>query len=367
MRLEQIRPLYCRTCGQCDGDCRQGLPVADMLRILTYADGYGQFALGRERFLELAPEHTSVKCADCPGCTVQCPHGVKVAERLTQGAGTIRMLKLACGVAFLACALTAQAQAPAPTCNLVPGWSQDGPARSYVSDNLFEYMDGNAEGYLIYGFQKMQGVSCKKGGVSFVIDVSDMGDADSAYGIFTANVDPRQPSNPVGMGGQIQPRRAVFVRAKYYLEIGANPEGDHTAALTEWITALDKTVTGSTTVPPAMSWFPAEKRTGLRLVPESVLGIRLLKRGYVAQYDYGKAFVVLEASPESAAAVIQKLKTRFGENTPATIADEAFQANDKYLGKLCFFRKGRYIGGYTITQDGYDGVALSKALADKIQ
>jgi predicted aldo/keto reductase-like oxidoreductase len=81
-RMELIRPLYCRTCGQCEGDCRQGLPVADMLRILTYADGYGQFALGRERFMELAPEHTSVKCADCQGCTVQCPHGVHVMERL---------------------------------------------------------------------------------------------------------------------------------------------------------------------------------------------------------------------------------------------------------------------------------------------
>ncbi len=81
-RLELIRPLYCRTCGRCDGQCRQGLPVADMLRILTYADGYGQFALGRERFLELSPQHTGVKCADCPGCTVRCPHGVKVVERL---------------------------------------------------------------------------------------------------------------------------------------------------------------------------------------------------------------------------------------------------------------------------------------------
>ncbi|MGA2273583.1 MAG: aldo/keto reductase [Bryobacteraceae bacterium] len=81
-RTELIRPLYCRTCGRCNGDCRQGLPVADILRILTYADGYGQFALGRQRFLELASEHTSVKCADCPGCTVQCPHGVKVVERL---------------------------------------------------------------------------------------------------------------------------------------------------------------------------------------------------------------------------------------------------------------------------------------------
>ena len=81
-RLDFIRPFYCRMCGQCDGQCRQGLPVADMLRYVTYADGYGQFALGREHFMELAPEHAAVECRDCPGCTVECPHGVKVARQL---------------------------------------------------------------------------------------------------------------------------------------------------------------------------------------------------------------------------------------------------------------------------------------------
>jgi predicted aldo/keto reductase-like oxidoreductase len=83
-RLEQIAPFYCRTCGRCDGTCRQGLPIADVLRILTYADGYGQFALGRERFLELGPEHASVQCGSCSGCTVECPHGVRVKERVAR-------------------------------------------------------------------------------------------------------------------------------------------------------------------------------------------------------------------------------------------------------------------------------------------
>lgn len=81
-RREMIRPYYCNMCGQCDGQCRFGLPVKDVLRFGTYADGYGQFALGRERFLELSAAHTSVRCAHCPGCTVQCPHGVMVAQRL---------------------------------------------------------------------------------------------------------------------------------------------------------------------------------------------------------------------------------------------------------------------------------------------
>ena len=82
--LEQIRPLYCRMCGQCDGTCSQGLPVAAMLRILTYADGYGQFALARERFNELPVEHAAVRCGDCSECTVHCPNGVRVSARLAR-------------------------------------------------------------------------------------------------------------------------------------------------------------------------------------------------------------------------------------------------------------------------------------------
>ncbi len=82
--LEQIRPLYCRMCGQCDGTCAQGLPVAAMMRILTYADGYGQFALARERFQELPVEHTSVRCGECSECSVHCPNGVRVSARLAR-------------------------------------------------------------------------------------------------------------------------------------------------------------------------------------------------------------------------------------------------------------------------------------------
>jgi predicted aldo/keto reductase-like oxidoreductase len=81
--LERIRPLYCRMCGVCLGACREGLPVADVLRCLTYAEGYGQFALGRERYLELAQSRT-IRCTDCASCTVNCPHGVDVTSRMAR-------------------------------------------------------------------------------------------------------------------------------------------------------------------------------------------------------------------------------------------------------------------------------------------
>jgi len=58
----------------------------------------------------------------------------------------------------------------------------------------------------------------------------------------------------------------------------------------------------------------------VRLVPESVLGLRLLKRGYIAQYAYGKAFIVAETSPETAAEVMRKLRARVGETAAVKIA-----------------------------------------------
>jgi len=82
--LQRIAPYYCRFCGECQGSCQKGLQVADTLRILTYAEGYGQFALARERFNELPAHHTTARCGDCTECTVKCPHSIRVAERISR-------------------------------------------------------------------------------------------------------------------------------------------------------------------------------------------------------------------------------------------------------------------------------------------
>lgn len=255
----------------------------------------------------------------------------------------------------------------APTCDLVPGWKQDGPARYYTTDNLYEYMDGNSEGYFSYDFRSMRGVTCRQGETTFVIDISDMGSPENAYGWFSATRDPRSPEFPAGMGGQIVPRRLIFAKGPYYVEIAANPEGDFSAGLREWAAALAKLVPGTAAPPAAIEWFPAEHRRSLKLAPESVLGLRILKRGYVAEYDSGKAFVVLEESADSATAVMRALREHFTGNTPAKLGEDAFIASDQYLGRLCFARAGRYIAGYAVPATGADPAELTAALLQKIR
>jgi hypothetical protein len=150
------------------------------------------------------------------------------------------------------------------------------------------------------------------------------------------------------------------------VEISATPDIDHTPALSAFVAAMEKGLDGSSTPPVALSWFPPEKLANVRLVPESVLGVRLLKRGYVAQYDQGKAFVVLEATPESAAAVMAKLRLRYPAGEAAPVADEGLKVQDKYLSGVCFFRKGKYIGGYANLPDPAQAAAAATALAARL-
>jgi hypothetical protein len=269
----------------------------------------------------------------------------------------------------LSVSLTSAVGAQAPTCQGIAGWQQEGPLRTFSADNLFEYMDGNAEGYLVYQFVSMNGVTCKNGTDTILIDVSEMADPEYAYGIFSSSRDPRQPIDKIGMGGQILPRRATLAKGKYYVEMAASPDKDQSVALRAFVMQMEERISGQSEPPQLLEWFPKENLVpdSVRLVPESVLGLRLLKRGYVGQYDFGKGFLVVETSPKDAEAVMRKLRERIIGATDVKVGEEAFAGTDKYLNGLCVFRKGKYLGGYANLKPGRDGSVEAAKLAANVR
>jgi hypothetical protein len=273
---------------------------------------------------------------------------------------------------FLVALLAAQATAsfPAPECDVVRGWTQKGDARSYDVETLFDYMDGNSEGYFAYGFTLMKGVTCvNAAGDQLVIDVSEMGDPERAWGFFVTNRDQRSPVERIGSAGQVLPRRATFAKGRYYVEIAASPDKDHREALRAFVTALEPRVPGPAATPAAVAWFPTDglRPDSVRLVPESVLGLRVLRTGFMGQYAVGRAFVVPEATAAAATDTMEKLRARFEGSSPVTgVGDEAFTAQDRYLGKLLVFRKGARVAGVSnVAADG-DATPLAKALAQRL-
>lgn len=251
-------------------------------------------------------------------------------------------------------------------CGYAPGWQQNGPARQYTAANLFDYKDGAAEGYLSFGFVRMTGITCKSDENTIDIDISEMKDPDSAWGIFAANSDPKNPVAAIGMGGQVEHQAASFAKGTSYVEIvevATDPDADSSAIMTAFAVGIERQIQGRDTPPETLKWFPDDDLVSVRLVPESVLGLRELRRGYVARYKQGQAFVIEQASPESAAATLESVREKFGNVIHAGVGDESFQAKTKYLGGLCIFRKGSVLAGYANLPEAADAASLAAKLA----
>jgi len=254
-------------------------------------------------------------------------------------------------------------------CHLAPGWEPSGAIHHYDAGNLFEYKDGGAEGYLIFGFVRMSTIDCKSGVNTLTIDLSEMSNADAAYGLFAANLDPALSTSQIGMGGQVQSQSAIFAKGSFYVEIvevAADANADDSPALRSIASRLEARLPGRVTPPAELRWFPPDNVGPVRMAPQSVLGFRELKRGYVAKYKSGQAFVVLESTPESAALVFKSLHQRLPGAAPAQVGDEAWMSNAQYLGGLCIFRKGRVLAGYANATTPQQAATLAALLAGRI-
>ena len=72
--------LYCQNCEKCVKECSKHLPIPTIMRAYMYNYGYKQALLSKETLMELALNNDV--CSDCSSCTVKCPSGFKVADKI---------------------------------------------------------------------------------------------------------------------------------------------------------------------------------------------------------------------------------------------------------------------------------------------
>jgi len=79
--LQDNELLYCQNCGQCVRNCQKNLAIIPtVMRAYMYNYGYRQPALAKETLAEL--QLTGNECTGCTNCSVHCPSGFKVADKI---------------------------------------------------------------------------------------------------------------------------------------------------------------------------------------------------------------------------------------------------------------------------------------------
>jgi len=108
-------------------------------------------------------------------------------------------------------------------------WKKNGPARVYKGEDLFIYIDGGAEIYHEYGFEQVivQDFKNKKGS-SISLEIFEMTDSESAYGIYTFKSSSDGKEINVGDGAQLEDYYLNFWKSNFLVTLVGFDEEEET-------------------------------------------------------------------------------------------------------------------------------------------
>ncbi len=125
-----------------------------------------------------------------------------------------------------------------PSAVLDGGWKVDGRVETYDPDNLYEKINGAAEQYLSFGFQKLHYLTLSDGEHFVTVEIYEQGSFPNTLGIFAAQRDERRAVATEGNAFYYStPVGAVGGMGGYYFKIAADSTAE--AALTKAKALLD--------------------------------------------------------------------------------------------------------------------------------
>jgi len=147
----------------------------------------------------------------------------------------------------------------------IDGWQKMNPPVTYDQKTLYEYIDGGAELYIAYDFQKLYAFRYTAGeDEEIVIDIFDMGSSYDAYGVFShgREVDDKA----LGQGSEYNSGLLTFWKDRYYVSILAYPETGQKAGIVQKLgRMLAEAISTTGNLPPIVALLPQKG-----LIPDSI-------------------------------------------------------------------------------------------------
>jgi predicted aldo/keto reductase-like oxidoreductase len=75
---------YCRQCGECAKQCKNGVDIPTLMRVHMYAECYNNFYHARQTFDDIPSNQSLNSCASCNQCSVHCTHGINIVNRIKE-------------------------------------------------------------------------------------------------------------------------------------------------------------------------------------------------------------------------------------------------------------------------------------------
>jgi hypothetical protein len=267
-----------------------------------------------------------------------------------------------------------------PLSELTGQWVLEEPVKTYTTEDLFTYINGEAEMYFPFGFEKLASAFySKKGGdpaIGLVVDVYAMGSLLNAFGIYAQYRKPEAEFLPLGGEGFVNPSQLLFYQDRYFVHLSASGTAQMDQAVFEtFARSLSRRLPGPSGKPLELDWLkiPALITRTERYYPEGLLGYRFFGKGLIALAGLDnkkvRIFVMKENSPESAEKVIHRYiqylkESGVGAQRNDTPGGATIFALDPLHKGLLLARKGPYVIGAADLSDPLQGLVLVQKLRE---
>jgi len=202
---------------------------------------------------------------------------------------------------------------------LLEGWTLDASPQSYGPDTLYDYMDGAAEVFISYAFERLEVGFYRRGGnSSLTMEVFRHASPEDAFGIFSRERPENVSTAAFGGAGFLSGDRATFISGRYYVKIAAVGLPKGADVLSRLVRGTAERIEGPPVLPGALKLFPMEgRRAGSeRYFAEEYLGYSCLPRAFSVRYEEGtsttEAFLIKLASPSEAESMARCLASQKG-------------------------------------------------------
>jgi hypothetical protein len=170
--------------------------------------------------------------------------------------------------------------------DLPAGWALVEGPQPYTKKTLFEHVNGQAELFLKYGFQKSVFAIYQNGKNQkdqIELDIYDMGNVLQAFGIFSRFRNEDRPGG-FGLDSYLDDHSALFYQGKYFVMFYAaesNPD-----FLGQFSKLVSLKISDPSPPPKEIGYFPKNglKPGSIQYFPEGLLGHQFLKRGFQGIY-----------------------------------------------------------------------------------
>ncbi|HUU05165.1 MAG TPA: DUF6599 family protein [Patescibacteria group bacterium] len=229
----------------------------------------------------------------------------------------------------------------------VQGWTLAPEAETYTPENLYEYIDGAAELYISYGFEKLFTRRYQRADQpEITVDLFDMGGPGNAFGIFAHSQE--SPGKAVGRDSEYLDGLLRFWQGRYYGSLLCSPETPESRlALMELGRRLAENLPPDAGRPRSLSLLPlpgllagsiryfhhpAWQNTYVFISAENILEIGPGCEAILAKYDQGgeRPVVLLVLYPDRniAERAFASLRNKF--HLPAAGGEAVKLADEKY-------------------------------------